>query len=91
MYLSNGASNFPKEQVEIFSNGKILKLDNYKTLYGYGWKNFRKMSLFKQDKGQDACVKAFMNAIKNGETCIHPDEIFEVSRWSIEAAKLAQQ
>ena len=49
------------------------------------------MSLFKQDKGQDACVKAFMNAIKNGETCIHPDEIFEVSRWSIEAAKLAQQ
>ena len=91
LYLSNGASNFPKEQVEIFSNGKILKLDNYKTLYGYGWKNFRKMSLFKQDKGQDACVKAFMNAIKNGETCIHPDEIFEVSRWSIEAAKLAQQ
>ena len=91
LYLSNGASKYPKEQIEIFSNGKILKLDNYKTLHGYGWKNFRKMSLFKQDKGQDACVNEFLNALNNGQPCIHPDEIFEVSRWTIEAAKSVQE
>jgi predicted dehydrogenase/threonine dehydrogenase-like Zn-dependent dehydrogenase len=91
LYLSNGASSYQKEQVEIFTNGKVLKLDNYKTLYGYGWKNFRKMSLFKQDKGQNACVQEFINSIKSGNACIHPDDIFEVSKWSIEASKSAQQ
>ena len=91
LYLSNGASSYQKEQVEIFTNGKVLKLDNYKTLYGYGWKNFRKMSLFKQDKGQNACVQEFVNSIKSGKACIHPDDIFEVSKWSIEASKSAQQ
>ena len=91
LYLSNGASSYQKEQVEVFTNGKVLKLDNYKTLYGYGWKNFKKMSLLKQDKGQNACVQEFINSIKNGEPCIHPDDIFEVSKWSIEASKSAQQ
>ena len=42
------------------------------------------MNLWRQDKGQNACVKAFVDAIsKNGKSPIPIEEIFEVSRISI--------
>ena len=53
-YLANGHKSFPKERLEIFCNGKILQLDNFRKLTGYGWKNFTKQNLRKQDKGQEA-------------------------------------
>jgi len=84
-YFSNGSKSFPKEKLEIFSNGKILSLNNYRQLYGYGWKNFKKMNLWKQDKGQDNCVREFLSAI-TGE-CNSPisfKDIYDVTRVSIE-------
>ena len=53
LYLSNGAPNFPKERIEIFTEGKILQLDNFKKMKGYGWKNFKKMNLLQQNKGRN--------------------------------------
>ena len=45
------------------------------------------MKLFKQDKGQNACVKAFTKSIESGgESPILYDEIMESSRISIEIA-----
>ena len=34
LYLSNGASNFPKERIEVFTDGKVLQLDNFRKLKG---------------------------------------------------------
>ena len=85
LYLANGASTFPKERVEVFAGGKVLQLDNFRKLRGYGWKNFTKMNLWSQDKGHKACAKAFMEALVLGVPCIPADEIFEVARISIEA------
>jgi len=85
LYLANGASTFPKERVEVFAGGKVLQLDNFRKLRGYGWKNFTKMNLWSQDKGHKACTKAFMEALVLGVPCIPADEIFEVARASIEA------
>ena len=87
-YLSNGASNFPKESVEVFSDGKVLKLDNYRKLRGYGWKGFKRFNLWKQDKGQKLCAKAFIEGIKAGSSRIPIEEIFEVARVTIEANDL---
>ena len=40
-----------------------------------------------QDKGQEACAKAFLDAIANGEPSpISSDEIFEVAKITIDAA-----
>ena len=85
LYLANGPSDFPKERVEVFSDGKVLQLDNYRKLKGYGWKNFTKMNLSSLDKGQEACALSFTDAVKCGVPCIPADEIFEVARVTLEA------
>ena len=86
-YFSNGNKRFPKERLEVFAGGKILQLDNFKTLTGYGWKNFNRMKLWRQDKGHGAEVKAFLEAVKNSSpTPIPFNEIIEVTRTTIELA-----
>ena len=86
-YFSNGSKSFPKERLEVFANGGVLQLDNYRKLQGFNWPGFNKMNLWKQDKGQLACAKAFLSAIENGkQSPIDIDEIIEVSRISIELA-----
>ena len=84
-YLSNGHSSFPKERLEIFASGRILQLDNFRTLRGFGWPGFRKKRLWSQDKGQNRCAKTFIHAIQNKKPSpMSLDEIIEVSRISID-------
>jgi len=88
-YLANGGSVFPKERIEVFCDNAVLQMDNYRVLTGYGWPGFKKMKLFKQDKGQKACAKAFIDSISNGsEAPIPYEEVMESSRVSIEVANL---
>lgn len=87
-YLANGDKGFPKERVEVFAAGRVLQLDNFRKLSGWGWPGFKKLNLWRQDKGQQACVDAFMDAIRNGEPCPIPlEEVVEASRISIEIAE----
>lgn len=88
LYLANGASKFPKERIEVFADGKVLQLDNFRKLKGYGWKGFKKLNLWSQDKGQQACPAAFIEGIRSGIPCIPVDEIFEVARVTIEANEI---
>lgn len=85
MYLANGASNFPKERIEVFTDGKVLQLDNFRRLKGFGWKGFKKLNLWRQDKGQHACSAAFLESVRTGIPCIPADEIFEVAACTIKA------
>ncbi|MCA9421321.1 MAG: bi-domain-containing oxidoreductase, partial [Nitrospira sp.] len=84
-YLSNGHKSFPKERLEVFCAGRILQLDNFRQLRGFGWPGFTKMNLWRQDKGQTACVAAFVDAIRKGEASPIPfDELCEVTRVSFD-------
>ena len=86
-YFANGSKLFPKERLEVFAQGKVLQLENFRKLKGYGWPDFRKMNLWKQDKGQRACVKKFVETIRDGGLSPIPwDEIYEVSQVTIELA-----
>lgn len=86
-YFANGNRAFPKERLEIFAAGKILQLDNFRKLKGYGWSGFSTMNLWRQDKGQNALVKAFVQAIAaGGPPPIPANEIFEVTRICLELA-----
>ena len=86
-YFANGPKSFPKERLEVFAQGRVLQLDNYRKLTGFGWPGFKKMNLWQQDKGQNACAKAFVEAIENGSpTPVPAEELFEVSRVSIALA-----
>ena len=87
-YFANGGKTFPKERIEVFAGDAVLQLDNFKTLRGFGWKGFRSKRLRSQDKGQNACVAAFVESIRRGQASPIPyDEIIEVARVSIEVAE----
>ena len=83
-YFADGSIQYPKEKLDIFVDGKILHLDNFKKLNGYGWKNFKKMTSFVQDKGQENCIKSFKEAILNNEKSpISFEELLEVAKISL--------
>jgi predicted dehydrogenase/threonine dehydrogenase-like Zn-dependent dehydrogenase len=87
-YLANGNKAFPKERLEVFASHRVLQLDNFRKLTGFGWPGFTSMNLWRQDKGQEACVAAFVKAVTRGGASPIPfEEIVEVSRVSIEAAE----
>ncbi|MHA6298264.1 bi-domain-containing oxidoreductase [Devosia sp. CAU 1758] len=90
-YLANGHRAFPKERLEVFCAGRVLQLDNFRRMRGWGWDGFSSLNLWRQDKGNQACVGAFMAALRNGGPApIDVGEIFEVSRISIELAEAAR-
>ena len=87
-YYANGHRSFPKERVEVFSSGRILQLENFRVLRGFGFRGFQSFRTWRQDKGHAACVQAFLDAIRSGSPSPIPaDEIFEVSRVAIEIAE----
>ena len=86
-YLANGHRSFPKERLAVFAGGRVLQLDNFRKLRGYGWPGFKTMNLWQQDKGQRACAAAFVRAVEHGGAPPIPfEELVEVSRAAIEAA-----
>jgi len=87
-YLANGSKAFAKERLEVFAAGRVLQLDNFRRLNGFGWPGFGSMRLWRQDKGQQACAQAFVDAVRSGGPApIARDELFEVARVTIEVAE----
>jgi len=87
-YFANGSRSYPKERLEVFAAGRVLQLDNFRRLAGFGWPGFGKMNLWRQDKGQKACAAAFVRAIEEGgEAPIGFEELMEVSRVAIEMSE----
>lgn len=91
-YFSSGNKAYPKERIDIFCGGKVLCLDNYRTLKGYGFNDFKRSFSLRQDKGQIHCVSRFVQAIHNAQApLIAFDEVFEVMKTSLLASELAEQ
>ena len=91
-YFANGSKKFPKERVEIYSEGRILVLNNFRTLKGYDWPGFRKKRLWRQDKGHENEVNQFLNSlIEGGDPLIPWQELEEVSQATFEAVERARK
>lgn len=87
-YFANGHRSLSKERLEVFCGGKVLALDNFRVLQGYGWRGFSRMKLRRQDKGHTAGIAAFLRAVKSGGPSPIPlSELFTSSRLAIEAAE----
>ncbi|PIZ05207.1 MAG: dehydrogenase [Gammaproteobacteria bacterium CG_4_10_14_0_8_um_filter_38_16] len=79
-YFANGQASFPKERLEVFCAGKILSLDNFRKLKGFGFKQFKKQSAWRQQKGHPEMIQAFVTAVESGGVAPIPmEEIIEVS------------
>jgi predicted dehydrogenase/threonine dehydrogenase-like Zn-dependent dehydrogenase len=87
-YLANGHRSFPKERLEVFCGAGVLVLDNFRILRGHGWPGFGTKRLWRQDKGQRACVDAFLSCLRTPtEGATDLDASIEASRVSIALAK----
>jgi len=79
-YFANGHKSVPKERLEVYCNGRVLQLDNFRSLKGFGWSGFRSMRLMGQDKGNQACAQSFVDALRTGAKAPIPfDELREVT------------
>ena len=89
-YFANGHAAVAKERLEVFCGGRILQLDNFRRLAAHGWSGFSRQKLWRQDKGQVACVAAFVAALRAGQPAPIPvEELFEVGRITIAAGEAA--
>ncbi|MEB3220985.1 MAG: bi-domain-containing oxidoreductase [Candidatus Sericytochromatia bacterium] len=85
-YLAHGHRGFPKERLEVFVGGRILQLDNFRVLRGWGFPGFSRLGGWGQDKGHQAGVAAFLRAWRgDGAAPIPVAEVLEVARACLAA------
>lgn len=90
-YFGNGHKSYDKETMEVFSDGRVLRLENFRRLVGYGWPGFSKMKLGRQDKGHHEEFRRLTEAIAQGGPPVMPfDEIENVMRATFAAVESAQ-
>ena len=84
-YFANGSRSYPKERVEVFTQEKVLVLDNWRRLEGYGVKGFSRMK-DGMDKGQKDEFKMLTERTeKGGEALIPFDSIVNTTKASFAA------
>ncbi len=76
-YFGNGDKSYPKETVEVFSEGRVLRLENFRILRGYGWTGFSKSRLFKINKGFHETAFNITRAVAAGGPALMPFEGIE--------------
>ncbi|MEA3365430.1 MAG: Gfo/Idh/MocA family oxidoreductase, partial [Candidatus Hydrogenedentes bacterium] len=90
-YFANGSKSYPKETVEIYSEGRVLRIENFRVTRGYGVPQLRKFKTVRQDKGHRAEVMAFIERIKNGGPPLIPfDELHNSTEASFAAVEAAR-
>ena len=87
LYSSLGDSALPKEYLEVFAAGTVIRLDDFRKLHiTRGGKTTTK-SATAQDKGQAGLVAAFYAAARNGATApIVLDELVAISAATLQIA-----
>ena len=89
-YFSNGSKSYAKERVEVFSQERVLIMDNWRKLKGYGFKGFSTVSS-RQDKGHANQFNLLIKRIQEGGEAIIPfDEIINTTKASFAAIESLQ-
>lgn len=65
-YLANGDKSYPKERVEVFSAGKVVLLEDFRTLEVVNKGTFKVVRSSQQDKGHAGAWRAFLTAVRSG-------------------------
>jgi predicted dehydrogenase len=90
-HFANGHRSFPMERIDVCAGGRILQIDDFRSLSSWGWPRFSKERLHRQDKGHGEAVRRFVAAVREGAAPPIPlDEILEVSRLSVRLGALAR-
>jgi polar amino acid transport system substrate-binding protein len=86
----NGLGNFrlPKEYIEIYGDGNIMRLDNFKEAKFFGPQRTENLSLSKQNKGYEEELAALIQAMRSGQPSpISLDELYVSHTTTFKAAE----
>ena len=86
-YTALGFKDYPKEEMEVFVDGKILHLGDYKSLKVFGTKSYE-LKAKPQNKGHFEELKAFYEAIQNGREAIPFWQIVQATEISFEVERM---
>ena len=64
-YFSNGNPEVPKEVIEVYSGGTVMIVDDFRRLSVFGKRKSVRSAA--KDKGHQACVNAFLDAVRTGK------------------------
>jgi len=91
LYTALGARDFPKEEMEVYADGRVLVLDDYRVLDVYGGKGPGLRTTL-QDKGHRAELEAFHRLVTGqGEPPMTLEEMVAVTELSLAIRDRAQQ
>jgi predicted dehydrogenase len=90
-YFANGAKSYPKESMEVFGDGRVIRMENFRVTTGFGFKGFRSFRTWRQDKGHRAEIAAFVERVSAGGAPLIPfEEIVNVTKASFAAVESAR-
>jgi len=91
-YFGNGSKQYPKETMEIFSEGRVVRMDNFRRTEGYGFGKFKQFKTRSQDKGHGVQFNAFVDrVIAGGEPLIAFEQLVNVTRATFAAVTSAKE
>ncbi|HMA64964.1 MAG: bi-domain-containing oxidoreductase [Fibrobacterota bacterium] len=86
-YFANGNKQYPKENVQVFYNGNVIELSNFRNLKVYGKKSFSKNTLT-VNKGHSEQFRCYAQFLKgNGKLKNSIQEHINVTEASIAAVE----
>ena len=84
-YFSNGSKSYPKERIELYTQGRTLVIDNFRKMTGYGFSRFSSMRSG-LDKGHKIQFKTLVENIKTtGQPLIPFEDIINTTQASFAA------
>lgn len=90
-YFSNGSKSYPKEKVELYSQGRTLVIDNFRKIVGYGFPMFSSLK-GGLDKGHQTQFRELITQVKtNGSPLIPFEELVNTTRASFAAIESMKQ
>jgi len=91
-YFANGSKSYPKEMLEVFSDQRVLRMDNFRKTLGFGFDGFKKFKTSRQDKGHNAEFSAFAARLASGgEPLIPLDQLINATLASFAAMTSAAE
>lgn len=87
-YFSNGNKNVPKEKIEVFSNGTVCTIDDFKKMNIYSDKGGKSVKLKSQDKGHSKQFQLITESLSQEKNFpISFEDIYHSSLLTLEAIR----
>jgi predicted dehydrogenase/NADPH:quinone reductase-like Zn-dependent oxidoreductase len=89
-YFANGSRAYGKELLEVFSDGRVFRLENFRRVVSYGGPRAGGLIALSQDKGHAAEFSAFIESLKSGGGPLIPlEQLVNASLASFAAVRSA--